>query len=81
VGLDVEHGQFTDFGLRLGRLVAVDAGSGELEANYVRTFADVGRGELLLYEDAYRRLSVAVCHGNAAERLGLSVDDQLRIRP
>ena len=51
-----------------------------VEANYVRTFADVARHELLVYEDAYRRLSVAVSHGNAAERLGTAVGDALRIR-
>lgn len=81
VGLNVEHDQLTELGLRLGRPVAVDVGTGELQANYVRTFADVSRGELLVYEDAYRRLSVAVSHGSAAERLGIGVDDELRIRP
>jgi S-adenosylmethionine hydrolase len=35
----------------------------------------------MLYEDAQRRLAVAVSHGDAAERLGLSVDDELRITP
>jgi S-adenosylmethionine hydrolase len=79
VGLDVEHDQLTKLGLRLGRPVGVDAGSGELRANYVRTFADVSRGELMVYEDAYRRLSLAVSHGSAAESLGVSVDDELRI--
>ena len=47
-------------------------------AQYARTFADVGRGELLLYEDAGRRLSVAVSHGDAAVRLGVTVDDELQ---
>jgi S-adenosylmethionine hydrolase len=81
VGLDVEHDQVTELGLRLGSPVGVDAGSGELQVNYVRTFADVSRGELMVYEDAYRRLSLAVSHGSAADRLGISVDDELRIRP
>jgi S-adenosylmethionine hydrolase len=80
VGLNVEHDQLRDFGLRLGRPVGIDAGDGELLVNYVRTFADAGRGELLVYEDAYKRLSLAVSHGSAAERLGLNVDDELRIR-
>ena len=46
----------------------------------MRTFADVPPGELLLYEDAQRRLALAVSHGDAAARLGLKVDDELRIR-
>jgi S-adenosylmethionine hydrolase len=49
--------------------------------HYVRTFADAVPDELLLYEDAQRRLAVAVNHGNAATRLGLAVDDELGIRP
>jgi S-adenosylmethionine hydrolase len=80
VGLDVEHEQLTELGLRLGRPVTVEVGDGKLEANYVRTFADVPPGELLVYEDAYRRLSLAVSYGSAAERLGVGADDELAIR-
>ncbi|MBV8219283.1 MAG: SAM-dependent chlorinase/fluorinase [Solirubrobacterales bacterium] len=47
---------------------------------YLRTFADAGAGELFLYEDSSRRLAVAVNQGDAAARLGLGVDDELRIR-
>ena len=47
---------------------------------YARTFADAGAGELVLYEDSTRRLAVAVNQGDAAARLGVAVDDELRIR-
>src|SRR5947207_2048587 len=47
---------------------------------FVRTFAEGQRGELLIYEDAYRRLAVAVRHGDAARRLGAGVDDELWLR-
>jgi len=80
VELDVEHDQLTDLGLQLGLPVTVEVRGGELEAHYVRTFADAGRGELMVYEDAYERLSLAVSHGNAAQRLSLKLDDELRIR-
>jgi S-adenosylmethionine hydrolase len=79
VGLDVDHDRLADLGVRLGRPVTIAHGEDGLEATYVRTFADVNPGDLLVYEDAYRRLSVAVSHGSAAERLGLGVDDELRI--
>lgn len=79
VGLNVEHHQLTGLGLKLGRPVAVQAGEREVEANYVRTFAEVERGELLFYEDAFHRLSLAVSRGSAAERLDLRLDDELRI--
>jgi S-adenosyl-L-methionine hydrolase (adenosine-forming) len=80
VALNVEHGQLADLGLRLGQPVVLDAGDGEIEAVYVRTFADVEQGELMVYEDAYKRLSLAVSYGSAAERLGLGLDDAVRIR-
>lgn len=80
VGLNVEHDQLAELGLRLGWPVTVQVGDGQRGANYVRTFAEVPPGELLVYEDAYRRLSLAVSHGSAAERLGIVVDDELTIR-
>jgi len=76
VMLDVEHAELTGLGLRLGRGVLVN---GE-PAVYSTTFADVPAGELLLYEDAYRTLSLAVNRGSAAHRLGLEVDTEVRIR-
>ena len=45
------------------------------------TFADVGTGELVLYEDAHGRPAIAVNRGSAAERLALGVGDELRIAP
>jgi S-adenosylmethionine hydrolase len=80
VGLNVDHELLAELGLRLGQPLGVGVGSGQFEAKYVRTFADVSPGELLVYEDAYRRLSLAVSRGSAAERLGVGVDDELAIR-
>ena len=80
VALNVEHAQLAELGFRLGAPVAVHAGERDLNASYVRTFADVNPGELMVYEDAYRRLSLAVSYGSAAELLGLKLDDEVRIR-
>jgi S-adenosyl-L-methionine hydrolase (adenosine-forming) len=49
-------------------------------ARYARTFAEVGDGELLVYEDARRNLAIAVNRGSAAEELGLAADAELRLR-
>ena len=38
-------------------------------------------GRLLLYEDSYRWLALAVNRGSAAELLGLALDDEVRIKP
>jgi S-adenosylmethionine hydrolase len=75
VMLDVEHDQVGNHGLRLGHPVAVN---GE-DAHYATTFADVPSGALLLYEDAYRWLALAVNRGSAADLLGLALDDEVRI--
>ena len=75
VTLDVEHEELTFAGLRLGRTVGVN----EHRAVYAVTFADVPPGELLLYQDAYRTLAVAVNRGSARDALGLSLHDTLRI--
>jgi S-adenosylmethionine hydrolase len=42
-----------------------------------RTFADARRGELILYEDAYRNVAVAVSHGSAAALLGVEEGSEL----
>jgi S-adenosyl-L-methionine hydrolase (adenosine-forming) len=75
--LDVEHEQLAGSGLRLGRTVLVNG----RRVQYARTFADVGEGELLLYEDAYRTLALAVNRGSAAERLNLAADDPVVLEP
>jgi S-adenosylmethionine hydrolase len=80
--LDAGHDDLTDSGLRLGRPTELELQDGfRHRVHYARTFADADAGELLLYEDAQRRLAVAVSHGDAATRLGLGVGDELRIRP
>jgi S-adenosylmethionine hydrolase len=82
VQLDAGHDDLEDAGLRLGRPVQLRDASGERHSSaFARTFADVEPGQLLLYEDAYRRLALAVSHGDAARRLGARVDDELWIRP
>jgi S-adenosyl-L-methionine hydrolase (adenosine-forming) len=77
VMLDVEHPELAGSGLKLGHRVTIND---EL-AHYARTFTDVPPGELLLYEDAYRTLALAVNRGSAALHLGLALDSEVRIRP
>jgi S-adenosylmethionine hydrolase len=77
VVLDVEHRQLAGSGLRLGRAATVN---GE-RALYATTFADVPEGGLLLYEDGYRTLALAVNRGSALATLGLELDAEVRIAP
>jgi S-adenosylmethionine hydrolase len=79
VGLNVDHEQLGQAGLKLGQRVALECAGTRHEGQYARTFSDVAAGELLVYEDAARRLAVAVSRGDAARRLGLRLDAELRI--
>ena len=82
VQLDAGHEDLEPAGLKLGRRVQLRDASGDRHTcAFARTFADVEPGQLLMYEDAYRRLAMAVSHGDAARRLGAKIDDELWIHP
>ncbi len=81
VQLDAVHADLTDTRLKLGRGVSIEHAGAVHEGHFARTFADVAPGELLLYEDGARRLALAVSLGDAARRLGVEIDDELRILP
>lgn len=46
-------------------------------AVFARTFGDAARGELILYEDSYRNMAVAVSRGSAAQLLGVEEGTEL----
>jgi S-adenosyl-L-methionine hydrolase (adenosine-forming) len=81
VGLDAGHGELAGSGLTLGRSVEVRVQGARHEAAFARSFADVGPGTLLVYEDAYRTLALAVNRGDAAELLGVAPDDEILLAP
>ena len=63
--------------IRLADPIAVRSGGRRSTGVFARTFADVRRGGLLLYEDAGGSLSVAVNGGDAGALLGLRRGDEL----
>lgn len=77
VTLEIGHAWLTEQGMKVGRALTVNGRA----ATYGLTFADVAPGALLVYEDAYRTLAVAVNRGSARDELGLELDDELRIAP
>jgi S-adenosyl-L-methionine hydrolase (adenosine-forming) len=62
-----------------GRLVEVQRGDDRYYATCALTFADVGSGELVLYEDSELWMSLAINRGSAEELLDASIGDVLRI--
>ena len=79
--LNVTHEDLAGRGLTLGGTVEVEVRGERYLATYVTTFADVKPGELIVYQDAYRTLAVAINRGDAAATLGLSADAEVRLRP
>lgn len=79
--LDLDHGMLPDTGLRLGRRLWVAVGGVTLDAVYSLTFGDVAAGQLILYEDSYRSLALAVNRGSAAEVLDLVAGVEVTLRP
>jgi S-adenosyl-L-methionine hydrolase (adenosine-forming) len=79
--LNVDHEDMAGTGITLGGTVELEVGGERYLATYAQTFADVSPGELIVYEDAYRTLAVAINRGDAAGTLALRPDAELRLRP
>jgi S-adenosyl-L-methionine hydrolase (adenosine-forming) len=79
--LDIDHSNLPETGLRLGRRVWVAVGGLTLDAVYALTFSDVAAGQLILYEDSYRSLALAVNRGSAADVLELQAGTEVTLRP
>jgi len=63
-----------------GQQVELEAGGERYFAVAARTFADARSGDLILYEDAYRNVAVAVNRGDAGTVLRVRPGQELRIR-
>jgi S-adenosyl-L-methionine hydrolase (adenosine-forming) len=77
--LNLGREQLETAGIVPGRGVRLTVGDARAEAVAARTFADAERGELVLYEDSYRNVSLAVSRGNAAERFGVEAGAPVEI--
>jgi S-adenosylmethionine hydrolase len=66
---DVHPGVTVELELALDRYYATAA----------RTFADAGPGDIILYEDAYKNVAIAISGGSAAEMFGVRAGEEVRI--
>jgi S-adenosyl-L-methionine hydrolase (adenosine-forming) len=67
--------------LARGRIVEIESRGDRFPARFARTFADAEPGELIVYEDAYRALAVALNRGDAAATLAIGLGDEVRLSP
>lgn len=65
--------------LRPGHALSVEVGGRSLGATFARTFADVGEGDVIVFEDSSGRLALAVNRGSAAEMLEVAPGDEVAI--
>ena len=59
--------------------VEVEVGFERYYAVAARTFADVRPGDIVLYEDAYGSIALAINQGNAAEMFVVAVGQEIRL--
>jgi S-adenosyl-L-methionine hydrolase (adenosine-forming) len=75
VTLDAPPTTLADAGLAFEPDLLVNGTS----ASYARVFGDVPRGTLLVYEDSYGAVALAINGGSAARELGLALDDEVML--
>ena len=79
VATNVRRAQIEGLGLATGDRVEVRIGLDRYYAFVADTFADTGPGELILYEDSYGLVTLAISRGDAARLTGAAVGDELRV--
>jgi len=79
VQLNLNRGDLAQVGIEAGSRLEVEVGFERYYAATARTFAEVKGGDIVLYEDAYWNISLAINRGSAAEMFGVGAGDQLMI--
>jgi S-adenosyl-L-methionine hydrolase (adenosine-forming) len=81
VALNLTREHVEGIGIVPGTRVELEVDGRRYYAVSARTFADAAAGEVILYEDSYRTMSVAVSNGSAAETLHGGHGKRIRIKP
>jgi S-adenosylmethionine hydrolase len=79
VQLNVTAEHLGRIGVEPGNRVEVEVGFERYFVIAARTFADARTGDIVLYEDAYANIALAINQGNAAQMFSVQVGDELRL--
>jgi S-adenosyl-L-methionine hydrolase (adenosine-forming) len=80
IALNLDRDDVEALGIVSGTRVELDLSSGErYYAVMARTFADARPGDVILYEDSYKNMSLAITRGSAARMLRASPGQEIRI--
>jgi len=78
--LNLDRSQLEDAGVVPGTRLELELGPERYYAVSARTFGDARPGDIILYEDAYRNIAIAINGGSAAEMFGAREGQDVRIR-
>lgn len=79
VQLNLDRSHLEQAGVVPGTRIELQVGPERYYAVVARTFADARPGDIILYEDAYRNLSIAISGGSAAAMFAIVDGQDLRI--
>jgi S-adenosyl-L-methionine hydrolase (adenosine-forming) len=78
--LNLTRDHLQKMGVEPGRQVELELASERYYAIAARTYADARGGEIILYEDAYENIAIAISGGSAAETFSARPGIDVRIR-
>jgi hypothetical protein len=81
IALNLTRDDVESIGLVSGTRVELEHAGERYYAVMARTFADARAGDVILYEDSYRNVSVAISRGSAARMLHASPGQVIRVTP
>jgi S-adenosyl-L-methionine hydrolase (adenosine-forming) len=81
IALNLTRDDVEALGIVSGTRVELELAGERYYAVMARTFADARPGDVILYEDSYRNMSVAISRGSAAHMLHASPGQRIRITP
>jgi S-adenosyl-L-methionine hydrolase (adenosine-forming) len=80
VQLNVSADQVRPLGIVPGERIEVELAMDRFYALAARAFAEARPGDIILYEDAYRNIALAISQGNAAQTFGIHPGMEVRLR-
>jgi S-adenosyl-L-methionine hydrolase (adenosine-forming) len=79
IQLNLAREQLDEADVQPGTRLELELGAERYYAVAARTFADARAGEIILYEDAYRNIAIAISGGDAAELFAAREGQDVRI--
>jgi len=79
IALNFARDDVEDLGIVSGARVELELAGERYYAVMARTFADARPGDVILYEDSYRNMSLAISRGSAARMLHAAPGQEIRI--